>query len=197
MSFAVVANEVKKLSGKTSDIVQSVEKVLVKIESSSHGVESNMSKALAQSFKNTELLDTFNNHLVETRRNNGVAITNVAKNSDRIFITLAKLDHVIWKINTYLSVLQRKPAFNYVDHHGCRLGKWYDSGDGRENFSGASSYGQLPDPHAKVHSGTKAILEMLEAGKFNLRFIVKSIEEMESGSDGVFRVLDRILSDTH
>jgi hypothetical protein len=51
--------------------------------------------------------------------------------TDSIFMSLAKLDHVLWKVNTYLSVNMNEPAFDFVDHHNCRLGKWYYEGDGK------------------------------------------------------------------
>ena len=45
--------------------------------------------------------------------------------AERVFMSLAKLDHVLWKVNTYLSAITHKEQFAFVDHHNCRLGKWY------------------------------------------------------------------------
>ena len=39
-----------------------------------------------------------------------------------------------------------------VDHHNCRLGKWYDSGNGAKLFGAMPSYGKLEPPHQTVHS---------------------------------------------
>ncbi len=194
-SFAVVANEVKKLSEKTSHIVRDVEKVLVNIESSSDDVKLNMDNALLQSNDNYKVLEKFRQNLLDTRENNTFVMKNVAKNSDRVFVTLAKLDHVIWKINTYLSVVKRKATFKFANHHSCRLGKWYDSGEGKKNFSHVTSYHLLDTPHSVVHDGTKKILTALEAGRYNLGAFIAAINEMEIGSDGVFRFLDRILDE--
>ncbi len=193
--FAVVANEVKELSKQTSSLVEGVEKVLEKIESSSKQVSQNMDKAMSQSDENQKVLEKFNTSINATKSNNDMAIDNVEKNSDRVFVTLAKLDHVIWKINTYLSILKKEPVFKFVDYHNCRLGKWYYEGEGKRNFSHVHSYQDLEGPHAVVHNGTKTILEDLEQGKFDLDVFVKSIEEMEKGSEGVFEFLDRILAE--
>jgi ABC-type transporter Mla subunit MlaD len=193
--FAVVANEVKELSKQTSELVKNVETTLDKIETSSEHVQENMNRALGQSNENTDALNQFNQNVSLTERNNSIAMNNVRKNSDRAFVTLAKLDHVIWKINTYLSILKKEPVFKFVDHHNCRLGKWYYEGDGKRNFSRVSSYGQLESPHAVVHNGTRTILESLERGEYDLQKFIESIEVMEKGSDGVFDFLDQILTE--
>lgn len=193
--FAVVANEVKELSKQTSSLVVDVENTLQEIEVSSQSVELNMNKALEQSISNNDTLNQFNLDIQDTRQANNLAIHNIEKNSNRVFVTLAKLDHVIWKINTYLSILKKEPVFKFVDHHNCRLGKWYYEGDGSQNFSGVKSYGDLELPHSIVHNGTRDILEALERGEYNLDEFIKSIEVMEHGSDGVFEFLDLILKE--
>jgi hypothetical protein len=133
--FAVVANEVKELSKQTSSLVATVEESLVTIERTSQDVEEKMNKAINQSEENRETLEKFNEIVINTDSNNTQVMNNVSKNSDRIFITLAKLDHVVWKINTYLSILKKKPMFNFVNYHNCRLGKWYYEGDGKKSFA--------------------------------------------------------------
>ncbi|WP_127718271.1 methyl-accepting chemotaxis protein [Halobacteriovorax sp. HLS] len=193
--FAVVANEVKELSKQTTGLVQDVENSLDKINLSSNKVEQTMNRALQQSSENNIVLEKFNTDVVSTRENNNIAIQNVRKNSDRAFVILAKLDHVIWKINTYLSILKKKSVFQFVDHHNCRLGKWYYEGEGLNNFSQVRSYGDLEAPHSIVHNGTKSILEALEDGEYDLEKFVKAIEVMESGSEGVFDFLDLILEE--
>ena len=41
--------------------------------------------------------------------------------------------------------------FKPVDHHNCRLGKWYDTGLGKEQFSFVPSYKGLEKYHHIVH----------------------------------------------
>ncbi len=193
--FAVVANEVKELSKQTSSLVATVEESLLTIERTSHDVETKMNKAINQSEENRETLEKFNEIVINTDTNNTKVMNNVSKNSDRIFITLAKLDHVVWKINTYLSILKKKPMFKFVDYHNCRLGKWYYEGDGKKSFAHTSSYDQLEKPHAIVHDGTKPILEALEKGEYDIGLFQNALKEMEEGSEGVFNFLDSILAE--
>ena len=94
-------------------------------------------------------------------------------------MSLAKLDHVLWKVNTYYSVQTLQEQFTFVDHHNCRLGKWYYEGEGQEIFS-TSSF-KIFDNIAKEDSNKESIMQALK--------------EMESGSQNIFSTLDRILQD--
>lgn len=193
--FAVVANEVKELSKQTSNLVSKVESSLGKIETASQEVETQMEKATAQSDGNKAALENFGEEVFKTNNLNQDVMGNVSGNSNRVFVTLAKLDHVVWKINTYLSIIRKEPVFNFVDYHNCRLGKWYYEGEGKENFSHLSSFSSLESPHSRVHNGTKEIFDLIEEEEVNKDQLYASVMKMEEGSEGVFESLDRILNE--
>ncbi len=118
----------------------------------------------------------------------------LGKINDRVFMSLAKLDHVIWKVNTYLSVSKREPVFKFVDHKDCRLGKWYSDGLGKQYFSNTPSYSKLDRPHSIVHNGTKHVFETLSKdGDLDYLELINSFKEMEDASSNVFTLLDAIL----
>ena len=193
--FGVVANEVKELSKETSTVVEKASRIVQEVRASSEEVDKKMTQAKEQGVKNGQLMDDLHATIQETHARNEAAISNVIQNNDRVFVTLAKLDHVIWKINTYLSVLRKEPALQYVDYHQCRLGKWYYEGDGQTNFSHTPSYEELEPPHSQVHEETKRILELIEENPEGWDAFLESIEAMEKGSEGVFQFLDRILDE--
>ena len=113
----------------------------------------------------------------------------------RVFMSLAKLDHVLWKVNTYYSAATKEEQFKFVDHHSCRLGKWYYEGDGKDNFSKTSSYSKLEKPHAVVHNGTNKVFNLMAEENINVDALLNAFKEMEDGSDEVFSILDQILHD--
>ena len=194
--FAVVANEVKELSGQTQEaaerISDSIERVLTHTGEVSEGMEA----LKTRSEKMEQTISGFDGRIQETNRRNTTAMDRIFGTSDRIFMGLAKLDHIIWKVNTYLSVIENRPVFNFVDHHHCRLGKWYDTGEGHENFAGMPSFSNLEEPHSVVHNGTKHVFDLLgESDHLDYESLACSLEEMERGSNGVFEVLDRILDE--
>ena len=124
---------------------------------------------------------------------------NMSYTNDRVFMSLAKLDHVLWKVNTYYSAVTQEEQFKFVDHHNCRLGKWYYEGDGKENFANTPHFAQLESPHATVHDGTKKVFDIMigdENGHHvDVKALAAAFDEMEKGSDEVFKTLDTILQD--
>jgi len=195
--FAVVANEVKELSNQTNSMVEKIDELIQEIIKQSGSVKGHMEQAKSSSDEISSTLEEFNVGISHTKEQNEAAIQNVNFTNDRIFISLAKLDHVVWKINTYISILENEAAFKFVDYHNCRLGKWYYEGDGKANFSNTLSYGKLEIPHSVVHNGTKKILDAIESGDSKIWDLVNAIEEMEHGSEGVFESLDKILNEKH
>ncbi|MEW8506968.1 MAG: CZB domain-containing protein [Candidatus Thiodiazotropha sp.] len=114
--------------------------------------------------------------------------------TDSVFMGLAKLDHLLWKVNTYLSINEGKPAFEFVDHHNCRLGKWYYQGEGSEIFSSSAYYQGLERPHEIVHETTREIFALLQ-GERDYNALMRSLKVMEAHSLEVFRKLDEIKRD--
>ncbi|MCF6201127.1 MAG: CZB domain-containing protein [Hydrogenimonas sp.] len=85
--------------------------------------------------------------------------------------------------------------FKFVDHRNCRLGKWYEEGDGKEYFSNTESYHSLETPHKTVHNGTKGVFELIKSDPLDFEVLKRAFEEMERGSDMVFEILDKILKE--
>ncbi|WP_369811230.1 CZB domain-containing protein [Sulfurimonas microaerophilic] len=123
------------------------------------------------------------------------AFKDINYTTDRVFMSLAKLDHILWKVNTYLSAATKEEQFKFVDHHNCRLGKWYYEGEGKEAFSHTSHFQQLETPHATVHNGTHKVFDIIKEENVDLQALKAAFEEMEKGSDAVFNILDKILHD--
>ena len=193
--FAVVANEVKELSKQTQEAAERISHSIERVLSHSEEVSSSMKQLEEKSDEMQQTVSGFDGRIQETNERNTKAMERIYGTSDRIFMSLAKLDHVVWKVNTYLSVIENKPVFKFVDYHNCRLGKWYYEGDGQCNFSQTSSFSRLEKPHSVVHNGTKDVFDLLGSDELNYPAITSALDEMETGSDGVFNTLDEILSE--
>jgi methyl-accepting chemotaxis protein len=193
--FAVVADEVRKLADRTD---KAVSEVNISLQSMKQDVDS-----MSEQFREIQDGIAVSSELVHVIQDcievdademkksfEGIAFTN-----DRVFMSLAKLDHILWKVNTYYSAVTQEEQFKFVDHHNCRLGKWYYEGDGKASFSKTKSYPKLENPHAIVHNGTHKVFDLMHGENVDLDALVKSFQEMEKGSDEVFSSLDAILHD--
>jgi len=194
--FAVVADEVRKLADKTQSAISETNTV---IEAMQENVQ-----AVGSSFK--QLADRVNrvgNEVAAFKGDLGGMYTQVTESfgdigrmADSVFMSLAKLDHVLWKVNTYLSVNKGQPMFPFVDHHHCRLGKWYYDGEGRQFFSASPHYAGLEKPHSTVHQGTKGVFDLLQQQPLDYQALRQAFTVMENSSTQVFEYLDRIHRDT-
>ena len=193
--FSVVAGEIQKLSESTSELLSKISERTSSFAQISKSLKQTTSNSLEASENVNQMIHVLNQVISETISKNKEAHRSISFTNDDIFMSLAKLDHVIWKVNTYLSVLEGKPAFTFVDHHNCRLGKWYYQGDGQKSFSGLRSFKGVESHHAKVHDGTKRMFDYLHDVDGHLDEIVRGAKEMEEASEAVFAGLDQILQE--
>lgn len=190
--FAVVADEVRGLADKTSSAITQTNSVIVSLHENVTSVSSDSTRVWSQLAKISEVSTSLKDGIAHVNKVVGGHFKDVEKVSDSIFMSLAKLDHILWKTNTYLSMNKKEPAFSFVDHNNCRLGKWYCEGDGKEFFSQASSFKSLELPHSKVHNGTKTVFELIEQVPLDYSALAEAFQLMEESSQQVFKILDSV-----
>jgi len=193
--FAVVADEVRKLADRTD---KAVSEINISLETMKGEVE-NMSGEFSDIEKNVDesnqLISRLNEGIATNKESLQESVTEIEFSNERVFISLAKLDHILWKVNTYYSAITKEEQFKFVDHHSCRLGKWYYEGEGKEHFSNSLYYKDLEIPHATVHNGTKKVFELIKDSNSRANLLIDAFKEMEEGSDKIFEILDKILHD--
>ena len=72
---------------------------------------------------------------------------------------------VYFKFRVYrvLFGLSHDNVHDFSDHHGCRLGKWYSEGEGRQH-SHLNGYKEMDEPHQVFHREAKAAVEAHRRG---------------------------------
>ncbi len=189
--FAVVANEVKSLSDKTQGALADIDRVIKTMQLSVSKVSKTSVGMTDRAEQAAVKVTHFRSLLHEVEEGLGGKFKNIAQTNDRVFLSLAKLDHMIWNVNTYLSVNKGTPSFDFIDHHSCRLGKWYEHGEGKRFFSHTNAYKQLETPHSLVHNETLNVFKLLETDELDYLAIMTAFESMAASS---YQVLD-ILSE--
>ena len=196
--FAVVASEVKNLANKTSAVASDIEKVVKTIRSSIKNTNKEFHEIDEDIISIHNSTEKYNYEIESLHKLTKSSLSEFKNLSDSIFMNLAKIDHLLWKVNTYDSIYAKKQTFEYESHENCRLGKWYQSGDGSKYFSNAPSYRKLDKPHAVIHNSTKNVLEQLNKDdkKIDYKKIIETLKYMEKSSSDVFNILDDILKET-
>lgn len=193
--FAVVADEVRKLADRTDKAVSEINISLQTMKQDVESVSEQSGQIQQEVGDASGFIFELDDKLKANINGMQNALVDINNTTDHVFMSLAKLDHVLWKVNTYLSAVTKKEQFKFVDHHNCRLGKWYYEGEGHQAFSHTSHFKQLENPHAIVHNGTHKVFDLIKEDNVNLEALKAAFEEMEKGSDSVFNILDQILQD--
>jgi methyl-accepting chemotaxis protein len=195
--FAVVADEVRSLAERTQKATKEIAMVVRTMQQESSQTEQSTTEVnrIAQTTK--EHTDSLKTKIVSFEKNAMRSTFEVSHLSDKIFASLAKIDHVIYKNNVYALLFGEKNAFKETSHHECRLGHWYEQGIGKEEFSGLSSYTRLESPHAKVHESANRLARECGDGKAACakEEIETMVRQIEAASGDVFAALDAMVDE--
>jgi hypothetical protein len=117
---------------------------------------------------------------------------------NKVFITLAKIDHIIYKADAYNDIVagDTNKISTYTD---CRLGKWYVT-TGKERFGNTSAYKQVLEPHKQVHNSVIDSLNYIKNGDTRIQNedkIIQNLKTMEENSAKLFSILNEMIVEYH
>jgi hypothetical protein len=196
--FAVVADEVRKLSEKTQHATKDTAAVIATMKSQIY--DSEQSTVVINSIVTTtrENMKNISEHFSTFHENSARTGYKVFDVSNRIFATLAKIDHIVFKNNVYGLLFGEGDNYKPVEHHACRLGKWYYEGIGKKQFHDMPSYSRLEAPHAAVHNRANELVSECGhglQGTCTMQQIEDKIRKMEEGSADVVKYLDALVEE--
>ncbi len=205
--FAVVADEVRSLAEKTQKATKEISIVVKSMQQESSQTEQNTESISKKVIATKENIDLLYKKIINFEKDASRSVYEVEYISDKIFTSLAKVDHVIYKHNVYAMLFGEKNDFTEATHHNCRLGDWYERGKGKEEYATTSSYKKLEAPHAIVHTQANKLATECTGDKAicSKDTIEKMVDDIENASKEVFAILDDmveqkskiIMSDAH
>ncbi|MFA6761229.1 MAG: nitrate- and nitrite sensing domain-containing protein [Sulfuricurvum sp.] len=193
--FAVVADEVRKLAERTQRATQEVEVNINLLKQNTSAIDEFSKEMSDEVADSTQVLLSFNATLSQL-----IDSAHDIQKSNRdmlaeMFITLAKLDHLIFKQNGYDAVFKNDGGFVFADHLSCRLGKWY-AGEAKELFGTLNSYYEIDSYHRGVHDRVRQIPEFVKDGSAkNAKGILEAFREVESISKMLFATLTKMMAE--
>ncbi len=195
--FAVVADEVRKLAERTQKAtqevamsIQSLKQNATEIDERSSSMETISSSSSAKLNRFQESLSGLQERTIEIDNDSTDVLYSV-------FVVLTKLDHLLFKSRGYKTVFLNRVDDEFADHHGCRLGKWYDNGLGKEVFGSVASYPRLEAPHKVVHDRIHDAIHCVKSGTCGEKStnVMTYFRDAESASRDVFNTLSSMLSE--
>lgn len=190
--FAVVAEEVRALSHKTSEATAEISTEIDEIQTSSADAQQRMQGISEHS----QTLSVTGNTMIGSMESiidlSKTMERAVSSSSLRSFVEVAKIDHLVYKFQAYMVLMDRlhKNADDFSDHTSCRLGKWYYEGDGVSCFSQLPGYREMERPHKLVHDHGRNAVTAYHAG--DTEQAMAELAKMEDASIEVLDQLERI-----
>ena len=191
--FAVVADEVRKLAERTQKATAEVEMNINVLKQNANVMFKQNEEVEIVATASNEHIEMFKSQFVSLERNAEAIKKDSQAITFSIFAALAKLDHVLFKVDGYGSIFdtEHKELSNHIN---CRLGKWYE-GIGKENFSTTSAYKQMEAPHKVVHESINKAIACVKNGSCldDIYYVINLFEEAEEASNTLFSLLNQML----
>ena len=192
--FAVVADEVRKLAERTQKATSEVEANISVLKQNSMNMIENNEKIDSFAHDSQAKIDEFSNSLADMISSMQEIGLGTQSTSHKLFANMAKIDHMIYKNNTYSAFLEGNVDDVSADYHQCKLGHWYDN-KGKETFSNKSSYKQLDVPHKDVHRLIEDAKKLLQDGTIkHSDEIIELFKQTEAASQLLFEYLDQLVT---
>jgi len=196
--FAVVADEVRKLAERTQKATSEIEINISTLQQESNDMRTNSDTITEIANSSNEVIHAFEGTFTQLNALAEDSSKTAAKIQNRLFTTLVKVDHVLYKSNAYSTILAEDDTKAFTDHKSCRMGKWY-LGMGQEVFGKTKSYREMDAPHATVHASVHKNLEFVKnhttLKNGNPKTIIGNFSEMETASNKLFVLLDNMINE--
>jgi methyl-accepting chemotaxis protein len=198
--FAVVADEVRKLAERTGKATGEIAIAVQTLQQDTTEIHSNSEDMNLIASQSSQSIESFHSTLHHFSKNALSTAQQASIIENTTFVTLAKIDHIMFKSNAYVNIIDAKnPQWGPSDHHSCRLGKWYDSGMGKERFSHLQSFKAISAPHATIHQCARNNVKFIKDGDKtveNKQEILLNFKTMEDASDELFAIMDELIRES-
>ena len=192
--FAVVADEVRKLAEKTQKATAEIESSISVLKQNTTELVSSSDTMLELVSDSTDKIQNYKNvihNLVES-------IKEAQKATDRVyrmlFTTSAKADHVVYKVNSFQAIADRRKDLIPLNPRDCDLGKWY-YGSAKEVFAklNPDDYKEVGVVHVEFHNVVRKWIDVaVEQGLLSLK---DKLEDLVKEISTYSRKINELLTD--
>lgn len=194
ISISSIGNAVEVVSDKTAQIAANAEEQSAVTEAITQEINSTASTAdiLFHECNDTgRAIFDLSKKLDSIRI---IAIKDKDSLSERDFLDIYKVDHLLWRWRIYNMILgYEKADINTAgDYKNCRLGKWYYGGD-CEKLKKHKAYIDMEKPHIELHTLAKEAIAAYEKG--DIKSAERALIGMDKCSTEVVKYIENLKKD--
>ncbi len=190
--FAVVADEVRKLAERTQKATSEVEMNINILKQNTNEMYQRNEEVENIAHKSADYIEDFKQKFKLLADNTKKMRRSADAITYKIFVNLAKLDHISFKFRGYNCI------FNNVheelsDHRDCRLGQWFEN-EWKEKFGHVPSYKKIYAPHEIVHKSINEAVKCVQEGNCGTN-VVENFEKSEKASLELFDTISDMVAE--
>lgn len=188
--FSVIANEVKRLADDVQHSSIVVHDTTTMILSDSDGINKSVTSQknlVDYTVDNIHEISESINLIIKKSESMKMILEHISITQ---FLNIVNIDHILWKLNIYQSLLNKEKDKKATSYHQCRLGKWF-YGPSSKAYSNLKSFPLLDEPHKRVHNSGNAALIQFAAG--NIEKMSQELDFMEEASSEVMRRISQLV----
>lgn len=196
--FAVVADEVRKLAERTQKATSEIEINISTLQQEANDMRNNSEEISSIAQQSTDTIQNFEGTFKDLNSMATKTSDTARDIQNRLFTTLVKVDHIVFKSKAYSAVLDEDQNAKFADHKNCRMGKWY-LGFGKERFGHTKAFKEMDAYHKTVHDMTFHNMEYVYERSMlkhdNPQKIIANFDKMEQASQKLFDSLNVMLQE--
>ena len=190
--FAVVADEVRKLAERTQKATSEINVSINSMKQETNGIVDKSETMTSVSSEVSSALTEFKEEMERLERDSQDTANLTEDMKNRLFLTLIKIDHIIFKDKIYDVVIEGEDV-KISDEHSCRLGKWYEN-EGKQVYGKYPVYAKIAKPHQEVHQRAVSNASFVKPDRRveKMEEIRQNFIKMEDASLELFELLDEL-----